>query len=271
MLEEVELFVARARPEIIAMHNERLFLFVARFVDDGDAALLSERRIRQHHFVFAVLAGERVFHHHGDVRGVAADAVEHEIHAAESRDAIDQLDAAKLLGVKERELFLIELVVIANEVVRDEKETAGAARRIADRFVRLWLHHMDECADERTRSEVLACAAFHVLGVLLQKPFVGVAFDVGIEGRPFFLVDQVSDQAAQLRRVLDFALRLAKDDADQSWFFAEFFERMTIMNLQFISVALQQLRPRILRRNRRLFVERRAALLVRHFEEEQEC
>jgi len=31
VLEEVELFVARARPKIIALHDERLFLFVAEF------------------------------------------------------------------------------------------------------------------------------------------------------------------------------------------------------------------------------------------------
>ena len=219
MLEEVELFVARARPEIVAMHDERLFLFVAGFVDDRDAALLSEWRIGEHHLVFAVFTSERVFHHHRHVRRIAADAVKHKIHAAESRDAIDQLDAAKLFGVQKRELFLIELVVVADEIVRDEKETAGAARRIANCFARSRLHHVDDCANERTRSEVLAGAAFHVLGVLLQEPFVSVAFYVGVERRPFFLVDQVSDQPAQLRRVLNFVLRLAKDDADQSGFF----------------------------------------------------
>src|SRR5439155_4175277 len=103
------------------------------FVYDGDTALLSEGRIGQHHFVFAVFAGERVLHHHRHVRRIRPDAVEHEIHAAESRDAIDQLDAPKLFGVKKGELFLIELVVIANEIVRNEQETAGAAGRIANR------------------------------------------------------------------------------------------------------------------------------------------
>ena len=68
VLEKVQLFVARARPEIVAMHDERLFLFVAGFVDDGDAALLSEWRIGQHHLVFAVFTGERVLHHHRHVR-----------------------------------------------------------------------------------------------------------------------------------------------------------------------------------------------------------
>ena len=43
VLEKVELFVARARPEIVSMDNERLFLFVAGFVDDGDTALLADQ------------------------------------------------------------------------------------------------------------------------------------------------------------------------------------------------------------------------------------
>src|SRR5439155_26006442 len=157
---------------------------------------------------------------------------------------VDQLDAAKLLGVKKRELFLIESIVIANEIVRGEKETAGAASWIADRewqsaFGRLRLHYIDNCADEWTWGEVLARTALDVPSVLLQESFVGVAFHVGIERRPFFLVDQISDQPAQLRGVLDFVLRLAKDDADQSRFFAEFFERVTIMNFEVIAIALQ--------------------------------
>jgi hypothetical protein len=76
------------------VNDERLLLFVASFVDDGDAALLSKGRIGQHHLVFAVFAGERVFHHHRHMRGIAAYAVEHEIHATEPRDAIDPFDAA---------------------------------------------------------------------------------------------------------------------------------------------------------------------------------
>jgi hypothetical protein len=42
------------------MNTKRLFLFVAGFVHDRDAALLSEGRIGQHHLVFAVFTGERV-------------------------------------------------------------------------------------------------------------------------------------------------------------------------------------------------------------------
>ena len=67
-----------------------------------------------------MFTSECVLHHHWHVccisrlAGSGPDAVKDEIHAAESRDAIDQLDTTKLFGVEERELFLIELVVIEN-------------------------------------------------------------------------------------------------------------------------------------------------------------
>ena len=63
VLEEIELLVARARPEIVAVDDERFLGGLARFVDDGDAALLAEGRIGQDDVVFAVLRGERVLGH----------------------------------------------------------------------------------------------------------------------------------------------------------------------------------------------------------------
>ncbi len=59
----VRLALARARPEVVAVDDERFFGGLARFVDDGDAALFSERRIGQDDVVFAVLGRERVLGH----------------------------------------------------------------------------------------------------------------------------------------------------------------------------------------------------------------
>jgi hypothetical protein len=56
VLEEVELLVARAGPEVVAVDDERFLGLLARGVDDGDAALFAERRIGQDDFVFAVLS-----------------------------------------------------------------------------------------------------------------------------------------------------------------------------------------------------------------------
>ena len=55
VLEEVELLVARAGPEVVAVDDERFLRCLACLVDDGDAALLAEGRIGQDDVVFAVL------------------------------------------------------------------------------------------------------------------------------------------------------------------------------------------------------------------------
>ncbi len=154
-------------------------------------------------------------------------------------------------------------------IVRREQEAARAAGRIADRLPRLRRDHIDHRGDERTRREVLARAAFHVLGVLLQQALVGVALHVGVEARPLLLVDQVDDQPAQLGRVLDLVLRLAEDDAEHARPLAEFLQRMAVMDLQIVAVQLQQRGPAVTFRNRRRLVERRLRLLVRHFQEQQ--
>ena len=67
VLEEIELLVACARPEIIAVDDERFLGRLARFVDDGHTALLAERRIGQDDLVFAVLPGQRILSDDGHI------------------------------------------------------------------------------------------------------------------------------------------------------------------------------------------------------------
>jgi len=82
------------------------------------------------------------------------------------------------------------------------------------------LSHRQVLRGMRDAEEVLACAAV-ASSVSFAEPSVSVAFTYGVERRPCYLVDQVSDQAAQLAGVLDLVLAAhAKDNADQSWFFA---------------------------------------------------
>ncbi len=69
-----------------------------------------------------------------------------------------------------------------------EQETTRAARRITNRLTWLRGDHVHHCCDERARREILTRAAFHVLGVLLQQTFVGVAFHVGGKAGPLLLV-----------------------------------------------------------------------------------
>ena len=54
--------------QLVAIDDERFLGRLARLVDDGHAALLAERRIGQDDLVFAVLPGQRVLGHDGQVK-----------------------------------------------------------------------------------------------------------------------------------------------------------------------------------------------------------
>ena len=153
--------------------------------------------------------------------------------------------------------------------MRREQETTRAAGRIADGLPRLRGDHVHHRGDERARREVLARAAFHVLGVLLQQALVGVALHVGGEAGPLLLVDQVHDEPAELGRVLDFVLRLAEDDAEHARPLAEFLQRMAIMNLELVAIQLQQRWPIETLGMGDGLLNGGLRLLIRHFQEQQ--
>jgi hypothetical protein len=98
------------------------------------------------------------------------------------------------------------------------------------------LHDLDDRLDEGARREVPAGAGLRLLGVLLQEPFVRLAFDVGVEGHPALGVDQVDDEAPQLGRVLDAVLCLAEDRAEHARQTAELGEDMAVVNLELVAV-----------------------------------
>lgn len=175
--------------KVVAVDDERLSAALARLVDDRRAALLAEWRIGQHQLVSAVFAREAILYQHRHLRGVGPDAMEDKVHAAEPCDTVHQFHASHRIVVEMPEPRLIELVVLADKGMRGEQKAAGAAGRIADHFARTRLHHLHDGLDQRTRGEVLARTTFHVLRVLLQPPFVGGALHVGVERRPFLLVD----------------------------------------------------------------------------------
>ena len=161
-----------------------------------------------------------------------------QVHRAEPRDAVHQLDAEERAALELLLLRPVERVVLGDVIMRREQETTRAAGRIANRLSRLRRDDVDHRGDERARREVLARAALHVLGVLLQQALVGVALHVGGEAGPLLLVDQVHDEPAQLGRVLDFVLRLAEDDAEHARPLAEFLQRVAVMNFELVAIQL---------------------------------
>jgi very-short-patch-repair endonuclease len=93
VLQEVQLLVLRRRPEILPLVGRVFLLQIAFLVDDGDAALLAERRIGQHHAEpLARIAGQRI-HARADRAGIGVDAVQVQVHDAQPGRVGDQFPA----------------------------------------------------------------------------------------------------------------------------------------------------------------------------------
>src|SRR5690242_21635104 len=103
-----------------------------------------------------------------------------------------------------------------------EKESAGAARRVTDRFTRSRRYYIDDSRDQRTRRKVLSSAGLYVLRVFLQQAFIRVALHVRAHHRPVFFVDQIDDQPTQLGRILELVLGFVEDQAEQALLITEF-------------------------------------------------
>ncbi len=272
VLQEVELLVLCRGPEVLPFVGGVFFFQVAFLVDDGDAALLAERRIGQHHAEpLARVTRETVSPRLHRAR-IGVDAVQVQVHDAQPGGVGDQFPALHERRPQVLLLILVEfLAVVADDVVvGGQQESARAAGRIADGVVRLRPHHVDDGLDQFAGREVLPRTLGGLGGTLGQQPFVDVALDVGLHRRPLLGVDQVHDQPLERGRVLDLLPSLLEDLAQHPRLLAEFFEDVPVVDFQLVAVPLEQALPAELRRHDRLAVVRRLRLLVGHLEEQQE-
>jgi hypothetical protein len=271
VLDEVELLVRRRGPEVVADDHEVLALALALGVHDGHGRLLPERRVREDHVVaVAGIALERVVHRDRAVGVLGPDAVKEQVHHAEAGGVVDDLGAAERIEAKVLLLIGVQVgVVRGDELVCSEQEAAGAAGRVADGRAGLRSHHLDDRLDQWPRREVLASARLDVLGVLLEQALVGVALHVDVERHPLLPVDQVDDQTAELRRILNAVLGLAEDDPEHPGPTAKLGEDVPVMNLELVAVAGEEALPVETLRDESRTGERRPRLLVSHLEEEQ--
>ena len=226
VLQEVELLVGGGGPEILAIDGQRLALLLPFGVDHHDAGFAAKGRIGEDQVVARAGIGRQAVAgldwRIGLVGTARSDAVQQQVHGAQACDAVDDLDAVQRVELQEPLLVPVHGgVAVGKRIVRGQQEAAGAAGRIADGLARLRSHDVDDGPDQGTRREVLAGATLDVLGVLLQQPLVGIPFDVGIQDRPLFAIDQIDDQAPQLGRVLNLVLGLAEDEAEHAPLFAQ--------------------------------------------------
>ena len=128
-LHEVELLVAGAGPEIGAIDGQRFATGLARVVDDGDTALLAERRIGQHDVVLAVLLAQRIAGDHRQLLvGFAADAVQQQVKRAQAGDTVHQLHAVQRSVLQLLLFRAIQLVVLHEVIVRGHQEAVRTLR-----------------------------------------------------------------------------------------------------------------------------------------------
>ena len=105
----------------------------------------------------------------------------------------------------------------------------------------------------------------------LEQALVGVALDVGGHRRPVLLADQLDDELAQLRRVLDLVLGLLEDQPEHAALLAQLAQRLAVVLLQLDPLHLRrrEVGPAVALRDRLLLAGELGAL-VGHLEEEQE-
>ena len=167
MLEEVELLVAGGGPEVVAQNLLALLHLIAILIDDGDAGLLAEWRIGEHHVVVDRRLGDEAILAGGDVLFIA-EAVQEQVHGAEAGGGRHQLDRVERLRLEVAHLLAIELVLLDDVAGGGEEKAAGARGGIDDCGPGLRTHDGDDGVDQDARREVLAGAGFGVLGVLLE-------------------------------------------------------------------------------------------------------
>jgi hypothetical protein len=269
VLEEIELFVGAGGPEVLAVVDEVFLLVFASVVGEGHAALLAEGGIGKDVIeAFAGVGDEGVGGGDGAVAVDLADVVEEHVHQAEAAGIGDDFVAGEGLVFEEGFLGLVQTMVGDEVVVGGEEEAAGAAGRVGDGLAGERTDAFDHGFDQRARGEVLAGAGLGVLGVAFEQVFVDGAFSVGAEHDPIGFVHHGND-TGELGGVLDLVLGLGEDLAEHAGLFAELQEGLDVVGFEVGAVEGAESGPRVFGGDGDLAVVGRAAVFIRHFEEDE--
>ena len=229
VLQKVELLIGGSGIEAFPFVGEGFFFGFTLFVKDSDAALFTKGGISEHQIkVVAGMRKQAILRFYDGFVALALNAVEVEVHGAEADNAIGDIRATKGAIAQKAFLGFVKGVLGQDIVVGDEEESARATGRIANGFTGLGAHDLDHGLNQWSGGEVLSSPAFGVFGVFLQQTFVDVAFNIGIQANPGFVVNQL-DQAFELGGVLDFILGFPEDDAEEALEFGQGFQGFAIL------------------------------------------
>ena len=145
-----------------------------------------------------------------------------------------------------------------------QQKAAAAAAGVGDGFPGLRSDALHHGPDQRPGREVLARAAFHVLGVLLQQALVDLALHVGGHGHPVFLVDHLDD-AVENGGIADLVDRPLKDLAQGAALFAQGLQDGFVLTLQLRAFQGVHIRPAAAGGDAGLPLVGRLGIFIGHF------
>ena len=181
MLEEVELLVLRACPEVLTLVGVGLRLEFALHVDDADRALLAEGRIGQNHRKPLAGVARKAVHTGPNGARVRVDAVQVQVHDAEPGGRGHNVHSLDEAPPKMALLVRCEGAPVLAEdiVVGSEQEAPSAAGWIAHGVVRPGCMTSTIARIRLARGEVLTGPLGRLLRRLGEKTLVDVALHVG--------------------------------------------------------------------------------------------
>ena len=150
VLEEVKLFVRRGCREILPFIDKRFLISLALTIDDSNAALFTKRRISEDRVIACTWVGNqgvtclnRAF--------ISANAVQIQIHHAQSDNAINNIFAAESIETQGFLLFYIKVEVVRHIIVCCQEKTTSATGWVMNGHFRLGFNNLNHCLNQWSR------------------------------------------------------------------------------------------------------------------------
>src|SRR5665213_2519031 len=196
VLEEVQLLIGGRHPEVVANYLKSV---------PGYLPVSPNHRVRRFRAEWWVgeahrppptgVSGQRVLNFDQTLTIWFPDAVQQHVHGGKSRSSVHEFGARyEVIS----QVFLLVgrqvLGISAGLFVRDQQETAGAARWIHYGVLHRRLDAVHHRLDEFAWCEVLPRTGLNVLGTLGEQTLVGITLDVHASGRPVLGVNEFDNE-----------------------------------------------------------------------------
>jgi hypothetical protein len=190
VLDEIQLFIARRRPEVRTFDTIIVFSFFPIFCREFMGTLRPKGRIRDDDFV----SGSWIFDEtisDTDRTLCLSETMEKHIHQGDTSRLSDELLTTKYFCFEFLLFISIEFSFPHFEdiVMCFEEESTRTRTRIVDRRFDTWSHHFDHCSYEHTGSKVLTRSRLHIFCHTSEERFIDLTLHIYSEHIPLDLPD----------------------------------------------------------------------------------